>query len=119
RRAGRKRAPLLAVRAQRAAMPLADQHARRRGFLLLRQHAARRFALLLRTYPPRLPLRRARRARLKRDEIGVHRKSRSIFLFEHDLRANAVRLSRGKTGSHFFGSCFSSSKTVHPILEAT
>jgi len=29
-----------------------------------------------------------------------------IFLFEHDLRANAFsRLSRGKTGIHFFGSC--------------
>src|ERR1700732_3147064 len=26
--------------------------------------------------------------------------SRSIFLFEHDLRANASRLSRGKTGTH-------------------
>src|SRR6266571_847173 len=31
--------------------------------------------------------------------------SRSIFLFEHDLRANASRLSRGKTGTHFSGSC--------------
>src|SRR5882672_10098668 len=28
-----------------------------------------------------------------------------MFLFEHDLRANASRLSRGKTGSHFSGSC--------------
>src|SRR5258705_12140212 len=28
-----------------------------------------------------------------------------ILLFEHDLRANASRLSRGKTGSHFSGSC--------------
>src|ERR1700738_4148309 len=28
-----------------------------------------------------------------------------ISLFEHDLRANASRLSRGKTGSHFSGSC--------------
>src|SRR5229473_4808873 len=27
--------------------------------------------------------------------------SSSMFLFEHDLRANASRLSRGKTGSHF------------------
>jgi hypothetical protein len=27
--------------------------------------------------------------------------SRSIFLFEHDLRANAWRLSRGKPGIHF------------------
>jgi len=26
--------------------------------------------------------------------------SRSISLFEHDLRANASRLSRGKTGAH-------------------
>jgi hypothetical protein len=26
-------------------------------------------------------------------------------LFEHDLRANVSRLSRGKTGSHFSGSC--------------
>ena len=26
--------------------------------------------------------------------------SRSISLFEHDLRANASRLSRGKTGTH-------------------
>src|SRR5882762_3524960 len=39
--------------------------------------------------------------------------SRSIFLLEHDLRANASRLSRGKTGTHpassagqaFSGSC--------------
>src|SRR5882724_4672829 len=28
------------------------------------------------------------------------------FLFEHDLRANALRLSRGKTGTHFSGSYF-------------
>jgi hypothetical protein len=28
--------------------------------------------------------------------------SRSISLFEHDLRANASRLSRGKTGANFF-----------------
>jgi hypothetical protein len=41
--------------------------------------------------------------------------SRSILLFEHDLRANALRLSRGKTGTHFAltrpfgsGSCSSS-----------
>ena len=26
-----------------------------------------------------------------------------ISLFEHDLRANASRLSRGKTGAHFSG----------------
>src|SRR6266851_2462806 len=31
----------------------------------------------------------------------------SIFLLEHDLRANASRLSRGKTGAHFSGSCSS------------
>jgi hypothetical protein len=30
-----------------------------------------------------------------------------ISLFEHDLRANASRLSRGKIGSHFSGSCSS------------
>src|SRR5882724_6042527 len=30
-----------------------------------------------------------------------------ISLFVHDLRANAPRLSRGKTGSHFSGSCSS------------
>src|SRR6185437_9309864 len=28
-----------------------------------------------------------------------------ISLFEHDLRANASRLSRGKTGFHFSRSC--------------
>jgi hypothetical protein len=27
------------------------------------------------------------------------------LLFEHDLRANISRLSRGKTGIHFSGSC--------------
>src|ERR1700686_4915542 len=32
--------------------------------------------------------------------------SRSIFLFEHDLRADASRLSRGKTGTQFSGSCW-------------
>jgi hypothetical protein len=31
--------------------------------------------------------------------------SRSIFSFEHDLRANASRLPRGKTGTRFSGSC--------------
>src|ERR1700756_5832861 len=31
--------------------------------------------------------------------------SRFSFLFGHDLRANATRLSRGKTASHFSGSC--------------
>src|SRR5258705_4240437 len=29
-----------------------------------------------------------------------------LFLSEHDLRANASRLSRGKTGTDFSGSCF-------------
>src|SRR5712672_1802623 len=48
---------------------------------------------------------------LERDESS----SRSIFLFEHDLRANASRLSRGKTGSHFSGSC-SSAKTRFALL---
>src|SRR6266404_7654894 len=37
------------------------------------------------------------RARLFQDESS----SRSSLLFEHDLRANASRLSRGKTGIHF------------------
>src|ERR1700716_556771 len=48
--------------------------------------------------------------------------SRSIFLFEHDLRANALRLSRGKTGSHpsgrgpracFSGSCSSGANSLN------
>src|SRR5712691_1317074 len=30
-----------------------------------------------------------------------------MFLVEHDLRANASRLSRGKTPAHFSGSCSS------------
>src|SRR5258705_5871818 len=38
--------------------------------------------------------------------------SRSIFLFEHDLRANASRLSRGKTGTHFSGSCSSGANSL-------
>src|SRR6266852_1755395 len=32
------------------------------------------------------------------------------LLFEHDLRAHASRLSRGKTGAHFSGSCSSLKK---------
>src|SRR5712671_6937835 len=35
----------------------------------------------------------------------VESPSRSRFLIEHDLRANALRLSRGKTATHFSGSC--------------
>ena len=35
----------------------------------------------------------------------VESRSRSRFLIEHDLRANALRLSRGKTATHFSGSC--------------
>src|SRR5258708_472363 len=35
----------------------------------------------------------------------VESPSRSRFLIEHDLRANALRLSRGKTAAHFSGSC--------------
>src|ERR1700732_3034476 len=35
-----------------------------------------------------------------------------ISLFEHDLRANASRLSRGKTGSHFSGSCSSADRRI-------
>src|SRR5712664_3987826 len=49
---------------------------------------------------------------LERDESS----SRSIFLFEHDLRANASRLSRGKTGTHFSGSC--SSEISHNAVGA-
>src|SRR4030081_2443141 len=41
--------------------------------------------------------------------------SRSIFLFEHDLRANASRLSRGKTGTHFSGSCSRSFRANRPF----
>jgi hypothetical protein len=33
--------------------------------------------------------------------------TRMPLFFAHDLRANALRLSRGKTGSHFSGSCSS------------
>jgi hypothetical protein len=35
-----------------------------------------------------------------------------ISLIEHNLRANALRLSRGKTGFHFSGSC-SSVAAIH------
>src|SRR5258708_26716171 len=44
--------------------------------------------------------------------------SRSTFLIEHDLRANASRLSRGKTGIHPSGrsprACFSGSPRSSP-----
>src|SRR6266403_332931 len=51
--------------------------------------------------------------------------SRSIFLLEHDLRANASRLSRGKTGTHpassaeqaFSGSCCSATCYCQQVLE--
>src|SRR5438876_9205586 len=36
------------------------------------------------------------------------------LFFEHDLRANASRLSRGKTGVHFSGSC---SKRKRPFAD--
>ena len=42
-------------------------------------------------------------ARARRD--WAKSPSRSKFMFEHDLRANALRLSRGKTASYFSGSC--------------
>src|SRR5258705_13317462 len=45
--------------------------------------------------------------------------SRSIFLFEHDLRANASRLSRGKTGTHFSGSCSRRSFRANRSFNAT
>jgi len=35
----------------------------------------------------------------------VESRSRSRFLIEHDLRANALRLLRGITATHFSGSC--------------
>src|SRR3979490_2208501 len=34
------------------------------------------------------------------------------LLFEHDLRANASRLSRGKTGTHFSGSCSGGARRI-------
>ena len=37
---------------------------------------------------------------LERDEFSSNRHPALSFLFEHDLRANASRLSRGKTGTH-------------------
>jgi len=41
-----------------------------------------------------------------RHSLGHESSSRSSLLFEHDLRANGFpRLSRGKTGIHFSGSC--------------
>src|SRR5882757_2029183 len=43
------------------------------------------------------------RARARWDQ--AESPSRSRFLFEHDLRANALHLSRGKTATHFSGSC--------------
>jgi hypothetical protein len=46
----------------------------------------------------------------------VESPSRSIFLFEHDLRANASRLSRGKTGTHFSASCSSRKRSARGIL---
>src|SRR5258708_39460424 len=42
---------------------------------------------------------------LERNDFSSNRHPALIFLFEHDLRANASRLSRGKTGTHFSGSC--------------
>src|SRR5712664_3014545 len=38
---------------------------------------------------------------LERNDFSSNRHPALIFLFEHDLRANASRLSRGKTGTHF------------------
>ena len=42
---------------------------------------------------------------IERDDFSSNRHPALSFLFEHDLRANASRLSRGKTGTHFSGSC--------------
>src|SRR6266702_1781516 len=44
--------------------------------------------------------------------------SRSSFLFEHDLRANASRLSRGKTGIHFPDHALSSGRGLLHAVEA-
>ena len=44
----------------------------------------------------------------KPDSTRVESGFSPIFLFELDLRANASRLSRGKTGFHFSGSCSNS-----------
>jgi len=44
-------------------------------------------------------------ASLDHDLIRLNRIMVAFFLFEHDLRANASRLSRAKTGSRFSGSC--------------
>src|ERR1700694_4913796 len=40
------------------------------------------------------------------------------FLIEHDLRANASRLSRGKTGFHFSGSCSGNSRGLFLVKPA-
>jgi len=53
-------------------------------------------------------------ARLERDAIGLNRHRALGFLIEHDLRANASRLSRGKTATHFSGSC-SKMPSVLPV----
>jgi hypothetical protein len=45
---------------------------------------------------------------LERDDTS----SRSRFLFARDLRANASRLSRGKSATHFSGSCASGEKSI-------
>jgi hypothetical protein len=41
-----------------------------------------------------------------------------ISLFEHDLRANASRLSRGKTGFRFPGSCSKGEKRPADLIGA-
>src|SRR6266480_4409154 len=53
----------------------------------------------------RLVCRRTEAPDLERDDFSSNRHPALSFLFEHDLRANASRLSRGKTGTHFSGSC--------------
>jgi hypothetical protein len=61
---------------------------------------------------------RVRRRTTRAGRFFFESSSRSIFLFEHDLRANASRLSRGKTGTHPSGrgprACFSGSCSKHP-----
>jgi hypothetical protein len=48
-----------------------------------------------------------RRRRPSLSKSAFFRLSAIGLLFAHDLRANASRLSRGKTAAHFFGSCAS------------
>src|SRR5262249_49037359 len=50
-------------------------------------------------------------SRTKARWLWVESPSRFSLLFAHDLRANASRLSRGKTATHFSGSCAMARRT--------